>query len=434
MSVSYAEHAKKFLKDLYPLKTDVCFVFKESPGDEILKKKLVVVPVNEDLRKPLQISGQYGFCVDFLEHQEEEHIEPILFHILKATSKTYFHIGKGKPFHWWMERFHKCGSRIIRAEQTIHGFAVLATVKIQSDDISAASKVNIEKEEMEHNINENLRCSYQEISPALQQDTEICLLMGGPSLNDFAEEIYQHAKSGVPVITMNGTYNWAIDHKIIPAAQIVVDGREFNKRFVTPHVTTCKYLIASQCHPDVAKSLPKESVWMWHPYGGTFNDLVRAFHKDEDYVWYPIAGGNTVGLRAFPLLITLGYHKFHVYGFDSCISETKHHAYAQPEDDGKTVMTLEYGGRTFLCYPWMFHQCMDFMSMTKYMMGRFCDMEIYGDGLIAHCVKTLSGEYDGSNEMDVLPPSETGTPQWWIQPPHGGQSTADGAVQEWSFS
>ena len=50
-------------------------------------------------------------------------------------------------------------------------------------------------------------------------------------------------------------------------------------------------------------------------------------------------GGSTVTLRAIHLFRMLGFSKFEVYGFDSCIIG-QHHAYEQKENDDEQVIDV----------------------------------------------------------------------------------------------
>ena len=236
----------------------------------------------------------------------------------------------------------------------------------------------------------------KEARPYEQVDKEIVLLAGGPSLNDFEDEIRQKRET-MPVITTNGAYNWCLDRGINPSAQVVVDAREYNKRFVTPHVPNCHYFLASQCHPEIVKAAPRDQVYLWHAgMSDPVKETVEAFAKDtgNDRNWFPVMGGSTVMLRALPLLIMLGYSRMHIYGWDSCVMEDKHHAYPQPENDGKRLLRVGVGGKQFQCQMWMWVQAQEFIDIQR-MIADHCELAVYGDGLIATIIKTA---YEKSKE------------------------------------
>ena len=89
-------------------------------------------------------------------------------------------------------------------------------------------------------------------------------------------------------------------------------------------------------------------------------------------------------LRAIPLLLMLGFRRFHVYGFDSCYRGSDHHAFPQAENDGQQVIDVSIGGRKFRANGWMISQAIQ----AQKILGVLANIEgfkiaIHGDGLIA---------------------------------------------------
>jgi hypothetical protein len=84
----------------------------------------------------------------------------------------------------------------------------------------------------------------------------------------------------------------------------------------------------------------------------------------------------------------LGYHRFHLYGCDSCREDGTHHGYAQPENDSEVVVpVMVTGGRTFYCHTWMASQAREWITLIQ-KLGDVFDMIVYGDGLLAHIINT----------------------------------------------
>jgi hypothetical protein len=251
--------------------------------------------------------------------------------------------------------------------------------------LEADGGLNMAVDDLRANIARNIARPLPQVQPHEENDQTVLILAGGPSLNDFADEITARRKAGAKVITVNGTYHWALDHGITPSAQIVMDGRRFNTRFVAPKLPGVKYLLASQCHPDLFDQVGEENVIIWHaesPDIGT--DQFESHYMGR---WYGIPGGSTVVLRALALLRMLGYRKFELYGFDSCLKGNDHHAYAQPENDGEPVVTLNVGDKPFHCEAWMVSQMEEFINMAPNL-GSLYDLIVHGDGLIAQVIKT----------------------------------------------
>lgn len=261
------------------------------------------------------------------------------------------------------------------------GVQVLAPVP----DIFVA--VNAGEEEIRDNIKHSISLGLKQVTPhETQWGKEICLVTGGPSLKDTFHIVEKRKKDGVPIITVNGTYQYCIERGVDPSAFIMLDSREFNHRFVDPVKDDCKYLIASQCHPEVFKKLKGRDVWLWHCDTQEENiDLLRDQYGKEYIDFFPIMGGSTVTLRALHLLRILGFHKFEVLGFDSCIMD-HHHAYEQPENDKEQEIDLVVGGKQFRCTVAHYHQAKEFVQLIG-ATGSNYDLIVHGDGLISHIIK-----------------------------------------------
>lgn len=247
--------------------------------------------------------------------------------------------------------------------------------------------VRVNSDNISDNIKKNIKLSVKQVVPhETQWGKHICLIAGGPSLDEHFDIIKERYEEGVPIITVNGSYNYCMEGGIIPSAFIMLDSREFNKRFIEDPVDTCKYLIASQCHPSVFKKLKNYNVWMWHAHTEDENSEILKKHYGKEYVdFFPIIGGSTVTLRALHLLRILGFHKIEIFGFDGCITD-KHHAYEQPENDKEQEMELTLGDRTFRITVAQYYQAKEFVQLIG-ISGANYDLAVHGDGLIAHIIK-----------------------------------------------
>jgi SAM-dependent methyltransferase len=369
-----------------------------------------------DLTKRMPFTSMYGFCTDVMEHIPPEDVDKVLANILLSSQHVFFqicntpdHMGQriGHPLHltvesydWWLKKLRdqNCVIHWSHDEEGQYSFFYV-TSWADMDDIDYDGKVNTEQDELLENVKTNIKGNWQRVHPHPIQSTEIMLICGGPSLNDFTDEIIELRAKGMPMVTTNGTYNWAIANGMKPSMQLMIDAREFNKRFVTPVIDDCKYMVASQCHPKVFENLPEDRTYLWHV--GAQDAMTEVLDEHYDW-WFPTPGGSTVTLRGLCLLRMLGFHKIHVYGFDSCYREDEHHAYEQPENDYAGMrLAIGCGGtRTFFCTPWMYTQAEEFIRM----MGKFVDDElslnIKGDGLIAHIIETGAALYALDKDKD----------------------------------
>jgi len=243
--------------------------------------------------------------------------------------------------------------------------------------------VNEDKDKIRDNIEKNIKLGLPQVQPyETQWNKAIGLALGGPTLKETFPDLLEKRKNGMPVITVNGSHRYCMTNGLIPSAMIMLDSREFNNRFVYPLVEDCKYFISSQCHPSVFENLKDNKVWIWHCAGDDNFDLLKEVYGAE---YYPIMGGATIALRAVHLLRMLGFHKFEMYGFDSCIIG-EHHAYEQHENDGEEVLDVVVSGREFQCTAAHYHQAKEFVDMIS-KTGEHYDLVVHGDGLISHIIK-----------------------------------------------
>jgi SAM-dependent methyltransferase len=364
------------------------------------RDKDVNVPfVQADLTASVLIAAQYGFCTDVLEHIPTRDVRQALINILGAARHAFFQIscvedqlGKliGEPLHltvyphdWWKQQLEDLGCKILWSEDLGHTCLFYVSAWGSCKEFTEHGEINVPSDDIESNVRKNMDSGYPRTELHEEQDIEIMLIAGGPSLNDFKDEIKANRANGMPMVTTNGSYQWALDNGMTPSAQVILDAREFNKRFVEPVIDNCKYLVASQCHPSILPTLPKDRAFIWHAgIGDTHKNIL-----DEYGDWVGTPGGSTVTLRSIALLRQLGFKKIHIYGFDSCLRESEHHAYSQPENNMKSVVPVEVGGKTFMCHPWMASQAQEFIDMTR-MLGDSVELAVYGDGLISHIIKT----------------------------------------------
>ena len=359
-----------------------------------------------DLTKKMPFSAVYGYCTDVMEHIPTEDVDRVLANVLLSAQHVFFqicntpdHMGERighplhltvKPYEWWVKKLREQNVAVhwSHNENDSYSFFYVSSWA-DMDAVEYDARLNASDDEIVSNIRTNIQGDWLRVQPHPMQSTEIMMLCGGPSLNDYTDEIIKLRAQGMPMVTTNGTYNWAIANGMNPSMQLLIDAREFNNRFVRPIVDGCKYMIASQCHPSVFENLPPERTYLWHVGHSDKEEVHKMLDERYDW-WFPTPGGSTVTLRGLCLLRMLGFHKIHMYGFDSCYRDDEHHAYEQPENDyaGLRIPVGCGGTRTFMCAPWMYTQAEEFIKM----MARFVDDElslnVKGDGLIAHIIET----------------------------------------------
>lgn len=352
-----------------------------------------------DLTQECPIVAPYGYCTDVLEHIPPSEVELVLKNILAAAEHVFFQIsceddvcGKliGQPLHlsihpyqWWLEKFKAFDCVIHHSED--HGSYCLFYVSAwqQGETLVEHGTLNTSEETIREQVKHNIAQGWQQVSPHAKSEAEVMILGGAASLVQFETDIRRMRAEGAKLVTLNGAYHWCIERGLTPSAQIIVDARAHNARFAKPILDSCRYLIASQCHPSVLEGLPKDRTYLWHTGADGIRDLLQAQYER----WYPVPGGSTVLLRAIPLLRMLGFTRFHLFGCDSCLTQEAHHAYLQIENDRDVVVPVNVAGRMFRCHPWMAAQATEFMDLIRFL-GDEIELEVYGEGLLAHILKT----------------------------------------------
>lgn len=266
------------------------------------------------------------------------------------------------------------------------------------DGIELKGSINTDDAQLLANIQHSIRLGYPQVRPQPAQMDRVVLVGGGPSLEDTFEELRDLYFQGAKVVTVNGSYGWCLERNIRPSAHIVLDARASNARFVHPAIPQCKYLLASQCHPDTwAQVEGRPDVWIWHAVSGdneTAKPVLDAFYLGQ---WMPTPGGTTVIMRALLLLRAMGFLRFDLFGVDSCFLDQRHHAYEQPENDRDKAYPFKVHptgepekAQTFWCTPWHVAQFRDFLQTIRINGHQFM-LRVHGEGLLAYALNASGG-------------------------------------------
>lgn len=256
----------------------------------------------------------------------------------------------------------------------------------------AGGSVNTDDTTLLAQIAANIRLGHPQVRLQPVQTDHVALVGSGPSLPSTERALVDLLHSGAKLITLNGAYQWALQHNLRPSATIILDARATNARFVDPAVPNCRYLLASQCHPDTFAAAAGRDVWIFHAAGpdSAFKELLDAYYLKQ---WHGVVGGTTVFTRGLALLRMLGYLRFDCFGIDSCWLGDDHHAFPQPENEADKrhqILVTPPGattGRTFTCAPWMIKQAEDFLQFVRVNGSQFL-LNLHGDGLLAYLLQT----------------------------------------------
>lgn len=256
-------------------------------------------------------------------------------------------------------------------------------------------RANVDDDVLIANIRHSVLLGHPQAFNQAPKPDVVAIVAGGPSLNDTVDELREVVFEGALVVTVNGGYQWAIEHNFKPCAQVMVDARELNARFLEPEVHDCRYYLSSQCHPTAwAAVADRPLVGLFHTMGP--EDSEKKQFLDDFYLgqWQGVAGGTTVTSRTLGLMRMLGYLRFHLFGVDSCFLKGSHHAYAQLENDRDKMLQVKANPsgheeleRVFDVAPWHLKQVEDFLRFIRMNGDKFL-LNVHGDGLLAFALRT----------------------------------------------
>lgn len=266
---------------------------------------------------------------------------------------------------------------------------------------------NVGNDDLLAQISVNIRRGLPQVQPYSPNGHTALLVCGGPSLQDTESELVDEVWRGGKLVTVNGAYQWCIERNLRPAAAIMLDARRFNARFFETSVSRCKYLLASQCHPDAFDLVEGRETFIWHALGSGsesevalldeyyFQQSIETWPEDRKRPrrhYHPVTLGTTVGIRSISLLRMLGFQRIDIFGLDSCWLGEKHHAYTQEENDvdKRISVWLRPDANTahhFVCSPWHVKQADDFKILLRER-GDFFQLSVRGNGLLATMMRT----------------------------------------------
>lgn len=268
-------------------------------------------------------------------------------------------------------------------------------VEYKSLGLKLKCALNVEEDKIRENIAHALSLGLPEIWPSQPKDKdgneneqELLICAGGPSLLDSFEEIADLQRTGAKVVALANTAGFLLREGITPDAHVLLDAKPRNATFIQKDLD-CWHFISSQCDPSVFEAAKDKRVMLYHAVNNddefdVIKDHYDAIESDDprEKAWIPVQGGSTITMRAIRLFTLLGYKNFHTFGFDSCLRDKKHHAYEQPDADKHKVFKFDFEGTTYHVSPWMLAQFMEFQNFVK-LFGMNINLNVHGDGLIA---------------------------------------------------
>ncbi len=233
-------------------------------------------------------------------------------------------------------------------------------------------------------------------------DKPIALIAGGPSINNYIDDI----KKFKTTIACGSANDWAMNNGIIPTYAVICDPDPISINYYQKLDTETKYLISTACDPKIFDHLKDYQVIAWHCHSDEIAEKIKTQNIMPPTEYYAISGGCTVGLRALNIAIVLGYTNIHMFGFDSCLGEKdKHHAYdfSDVSEELGVIYNIKIGDElnptspTFRCAGYQLAQASNFREFYIHHHHMF-NPTVYGNGLIAAMLEDMANSMRKAGE------------------------------------
>jgi hypothetical protein len=351
-------------------------------------------------------------CSDVLEHIEPECLDQVLEHIRSrtkhwnlfviATRPAIKTLPDGRNAHliiqnadWWHKRLSAFFD-VKESDATNAGeYVVVAKPYLLLGEIKGKGAVadEIRNEQMRTNV--GLVSKRLKVRNPLEPHNRVAIILCyGPSLEEtwqtaILEKQALDAEKGADLVSVSGAHDYLIARGVVPKYHIECDPRKHKGDMLTkPHRNT-EYLMASCVHPDVIGKLVarKRKVRLWHLNNGD-GSLAAAMEADKNAVL--IGGGGSVGLRAIPVLMAMGYRRFIVHGMDcSHRGDASHAGHHTGKKTDRIEVRCHSCHRHFITSPVLVTYQRNFDDLRQYIGDPSKDptkIEIIlrGDGLLQH--------------------------------------------------
>jgi uncharacterized Rossmann fold enzyme len=257
---------------------------------------------------------------------------------------------------------------------------------------------------LEH-IKAALERGLEEFGPSPKHDKEIAIIGSGPSVKKQVGRIRKMKENGVMILAIKAAHDFLISKGVVPHAALAVDPQDhiwkcFQKKLKPGELNRPSYLIASQCHASTFDYLEDQRVILWHLLATSSAKYLEGRIQ--------IGGGSTSGSRGIVLAYMMGFRKFHLFGFDSCLEPGKEKGKMLRKIDGQEwkeedkILELVCEGRTFYADPAMAAQANEIQSVFAMLEG--AKIKAYGKGLIQTVIKSnaekgMEGYYAPGNKF-----------------------------------
>lgn len=235
-----------------------------------------------------------------------------------------------------------------------------------------------------------------------REQTPIAIVGGGPSLTKELDNLRKYKY----ILACGSVHDYLIQNKIIPEWCAVCDPDPIVINYLKKKQTwtseySTKYLIASQCAPEVFEHLKDCDVTMWHLMGDKFD---HSIYGENNQVL--IGGGCTILTRAMVIAMGMGFYNLNLFGCDTSLGLSgEHHAYEwsdpskeQTYDEAK--VQFEMDGPIFKVAGYHLGQLFDIKALSKQYQNRM-QITVHGESLLHYFMELAQKRLKLKKEWDL---------------------------------
>jgi hypothetical protein len=188
------------------------------------------------------------------------------------------------------------------------------------------------------------------------------------------EEIRAERDRGRPIFAVKGAHDFLCRAGIQPDLWMCVDPRDRTNLLQEANDFTT-YLISSRCDASIFEALKEKRVMVCHTWA-------KEEHCQEYEGKLLLGGGSTSGLRAITAGYALGFSKFVLYGYDSCLDKDRAtKRFTGEAVEANKILDVIVDGKRFWTNGAMAQQAHEFQDYYTAMPD--LQIEVKGGGLIA---------------------------------------------------
>lgn len=240
------------------------------------------------------------------------------------------------------------------------------------------------------------------------RDGKAIVVGGGPSTDEFIEEIKKKQVEGAKLFVIERMYSWAFENGIIPDYVVVLDASDDVPDSFKNINPDSVHIIATQANPIVMDILKDHKVYVFNTVQKGINSEI--YWKKYGYEKVAIVnGGGSVTLCAFALAMTLGYPEIDMFGFDCHFTNGDYAKGIEGVGVQKNILEIEVNGKMFKTTTAYLSFAQQFFMMhhLAHKQGLISQVRVWGNSLIKsmarpNAINLSMGDENVSNMGDSI--------------------------------